>query len=102
MNEVNNPRLGQARDSVYKQTSVQLEEGDAVFFYTDGIPDIQNQNQEAWGEREFLKALVATHKGFQAPADVVDQFVMTFQAHRQGAPLVDDVTFFVVKREAQI
>ncbi|KYG63120.1 sigma factor sigB regulation protein rsbU [Bdellovibrio bacteriovorus] len=102
LNEVNNPRLGQARDSVYKQTSVQLEEGDAVFFYTDGIPDIQNQNQEAWGEREFLKALVATHKGFQTPGEVVDQFVTTFQGHRQGAPLVDDVTFFVVKRESQI
>lgn len=102
LNEVNNPRLGQARDSLYKQTSVQLNEGDTVFFYTDGIPDIQNLNQEAWGEREFLKALIATNKDFPEPGDVVDRFVTTFQGHRQGAPLVDDVTFFVVKREARI
>lgn len=102
LNEVNNPRLGQARDSVYKQTSIHLAEGDAVFFYTDGIPDIQNLKQEAWGEREFLKALIETNKDFPQPGDSVERFVTTFQTHRQGAPLVDDVTFFVVKRESGI
>lgn len=99
LNEVNNPRLGQARDSVYEQTSIQVEEGDSVFFYTDGIPDIQNPGKEAWGEREFLKALIAANKDYPGVNDSVDRFVVTFQGHRQGAPLVDDVTFFVVKHE---
>lgn len=101
LNEVNNPRLGQSRDSVYKETSVQLNDGDAVFFYTDGIPDIQNPGQEAWGEREFIKTMIATNKDFPPPGEAVDRFVSIFQEYRQGAPLVDDVTFFVVKREAQ-
>ncbi|KHD88219.1 MAG: sigma factor sigB regulation protein rsbU [Bdellovibrio sp. ArHS] len=99
LNEVNNPRLGQARDSVYQQTSIQLEKGDAVFFYTDGIPDIQNPGKEAWGEREFIKALIAANKDFPGVGDSVDRFAISFQEHRQGAPLVDDVTFFVVKNE---
>lgn len=99
LNEVNNPRLGQARDSEYQQTSIQLEAGDAVFFYTDGIPDIQNQSKEAWGEREFLKALIAANKDYPSVGDSVSRFAATFQGHRQGAPLVDDVTFFVVKHE---
>ncbi|WP_253721014.1 SpoIIE family protein phosphatase [Bdellovibrio bacteriovorus] len=99
LNEVNNPRLGQARDSVYQQTSIQVEQGDAVFFYTDGIPDIQNPGKEAWGEREFIKALIAANKDFPGVGDSVDRFAVSFQEHRQGAPLVDDVTFFVVKNE---
>jgi sigma-B regulation protein RsbU (phosphoserine phosphatase) len=99
LNEVNNPRLGQARDSVYEQTSVQVDAGDGVFFYTDGIPDIQNPSKEAWGEREFIKALIAANKDFPEVGDSVDRFALSFQSHRQGAALVDDVTFFVVKHE---
>lgn len=99
LNEVNNPRLGQARDSVYQQTSVKLEKGDAVFFYTDGIPDIQNPGHEAWGEREFLKNLIAANKDYPNVRDSVIRFARSFEEHRQGAPLIDDVTFFVVKNE---
>ncbi|CAE80221.1 Sigma factor sigB regulation protein rsbU [Bdellovibrio bacteriovorus HD100] len=99
LNEVNNPRLGQSRDSVYEQTTIQVEPGDLVFFYTDGIPDIQNPGKEAWGEREFIKALIAANKDFPGVNDSVERFAMSFQAHRQGAPLIDDVTFFVVKNE---
>ncbi|UYL07666.1 SpoIIE family protein phosphatase [Bdellovibrio sp. SKB1291214] len=99
LNEVNNPRLGQARDSLYEQTSIQVSPGDAVFFYTDGIPDIQDPGKTAWGEREFIKALIAANKDFPAVGDSVERFAKSFQAHRQGAPLVDDVTFFVVKND---
>ncbi|WP_413574933.1 SpoIIE family protein phosphatase [Bdellovibrio sp. HCB290] len=99
LNEVNNPRLGQARDSVYEQTSIQVGEGDAVFFYTDGIPDIQDPAKTSWGEREFIKALIAANKDFPSVVDSVDRFATSFQTHRQGAPLVDDVTFFVVKND---
>lgn len=99
LNEVNNPRLGQARDSLYEQTSLKLDLGDSVFFYTDGIPDIQNPGKEAWGEREFIKGLIAVNKDFPGVNDSVERFVKLFQDHRKGAPLVDDVTFFVVKNE---
>lgn len=99
LNEVNNPRLGQARDSVYEQTTIQVETGDLVFFYTDGIPDIQDPAKAAWGEREFIKALIAANKDFPGVNDSVQRFAQSFQAHRQGAPLIDDVTFFVVKNE---
>ncbi len=100
LNEVNNPRLGQARDSVYKQTSVHLGAGDSIFFYTDGIPDIQNPGKEAWGERNFIKALIAASKDFPEANDIVERFSKNFLDHRRGAPLIDDVTFFVVKNES--
>ena len=102
LNEVNNPRLGQSRDSSYKEESIKLDAGDAIFFYTDGVPDIQNPNKQAWGEREFVKALIFANKSHPNAADSVDTFATSFQAHRRGAPLIDDVTFFVVKYNGNV
>lgn len=99
LNEVNNPRLGQGRDTVYGQTTVKVDPGDMIFFYTDGIPDIQNPGKEAWGEREFIKALVKANKDYPPSKDSVTRFAKSFQDHRQGAVLIDDVTFFVVKND---
>lgn len=100
LNEVNNPRLGQARDSTYQQTSVTLNPGDSVFFYTDGIPDIQNPEKESWGERNFIKALLSASKDKPGVNATVERFSKSFLDHRQGAHLIDDVTFFVVKNES--
>lgn len=98
--DANNPRLGQSKDTVYTEAEVDLQPDDMIFFYTDGVPDIRAPNGgDAWGEREFIKALVATHKDFAGAAPSVDGFVRTFQAFRQGSQLVDDVTFFVVKND---
>ncbi len=99
LNEVNNPRLGQGRDTVYAQTSVRLEPGEMVFFFTDGISDIQNPGNEAWGERKFIRALVQANHDFPGTTESVQRFSKAFQEHRQGALLIDDVTFFVVKNE---
>lgn len=97
LNEVNNPRLGQSRNSEYKETSVDLGPGDLLFFYTDGVPDIRDKKNEAWGEREFIKTLLSSVNSSPSPVEVVAGFSEHFQAYRQGATLADDLTFFLVK-----
>ncbi|MBX2986917.1 MAG: SpoIIE family protein phosphatase [Bdellovibrionaceae bacterium] len=99
LNEVNSPRLGQAKDTEYQETSVQLQPGDMIFFYTDGVPDVRSPGNEAWGEREFIRTLVSVYKDFPSAEDSVERFVGTFQSFRQGSQLADDVTFFVIKNE---
>jgi len=99
LNEVNNPRLGQARDTTYDQQTVQFDVGDSVFFYTDGIPDIKNPGGEAWGEREFIKNMISCFQDYPEPAIGVSRFVKNFSDYRQNSSLVDDVTFFVVKNQ---
>lgn len=99
LNEVTSPRLGQDRDTQYEQTTIQLEAGDRIFFYTDGVPDIQNPQLEIWGEREFIKSLVAVNQEFPPIHDSVQRMVETFSEYRQKAPLKDDVTFFMAQVE---
>lgn len=104
LNDVNNPRLGQARETAYEQTTVDIDPGDRILFYTDGIPDIENQAKEAWGEREFIKGIIATNKDFSPISDSVDTLVTLFSGYRQNAPLKDDITFFMTEfnRESQV
>lgn len=102
LNEVNNPRLGQSRDTKYKQTSITLDPEDMVFFYTDGIPDIRNGAHVSWGERDFIKALVNANKDYPTVQDSVSRLAQMMQDHRQGEALIDDVTFFVVKNDPRV
>lgn len=102
LNEVNNPRLGQDRETKYKQTTVKLDVDDLILFYTDGIPDIQNEMKMTWGEREFLKAIVAANKDYPSAQDSVARLVQMIQDYRQGGVLIDDVTFFVVKNDLNV
>jgi sigma-B regulation protein RsbU (phosphoserine phosphatase) len=98
LNEVNNPRLGQARSTKYDETSVDFDFEDFVFFYTDGVPDVRSANGEAaWGEREFLKTIVETQGGFPTAEVFIERFVNKMQTYRSGSTLVDDVTFFGIK-----
>lgn len=99
LNEVNSPRLGQSKDSVYLESQLSLGSDDLIFFYTDGIPDIRNVNGDAWGEREFVKSIIESHKGNSEAEEFVALFTSRFQDYRQGTTLVDDVTFFVVKNK---
>lgn len=100
LNDVNSPRLGQDRETSYEQTKVQLEPGDRILFYTDGIPDIQNPEGEAWGERNFLKAVLQATEEFPEANVIVQRLVTLFKEHRQQSGLIDDITFFVVEVKA--
>lgn len=97
LNEVNNPRLGHKRTTTYEQVTVKLEKGDRILFFTDGIAEIQDQQKNPWGEREFLKAVIAANKDFPPVQKAVDSLIHSWTLHRQGATLVDDVTLFMAE-----
>ncbi len=81
----NGPRLGERSESNYDETSVQLESGDLIFFYTDGIMDIQNPALEKWGERTFLKTLLETSNSENGIQEKVAQLRTKAMGYRQGA-----------------
>lgn len=92
LNEVNGPRLGDQKDFKYDETTIEFEPGDLVFFYTDGILDIQDPAGKKWGERNFLKTLIESANNGQDIQGKLDQLRNTLNAYRSGADLIDDVT----------
>ncbi len=99
LNEVNGPRLGDRKDFVYEETSLEFTPGDQMFFYTDGILDIQDAEGKKWGERVFLKTLLESANSGEnvdlkvnAIRDIINKF-------RGGSALIDDVTMVMCEYE---
>lgn len=49
--------LGLFQESVYAEERVQLEEGDLVALFTDGVTEAQNEFEEFWGEERLIDIL---------------------------------------------
>jgi sigma-B regulation protein RsbU (phosphoserine phosphatase) len=95
--DVNGLRLGEKPDTTYEEAEIQLEAGDMIFFYTDGIMDIQTPTFEKWGERVFLKTLLESANAEVGIEEKVTQLRKKANDYRQGAELIDDVTLFMVE-----
>jgi phosphoserine phosphatase RsbU/P len=97
LNDINNPRLGERPDVKFKTSSVQLNPGDQVVFYTDGVTDLHDPEKKAWGERRFVKSLSKELFESASTKDAVDGVINTLYAFRDNAPLDDDVTLILAK-----
>ena len=59
--------LGVFNDAVYQQGQVSVESGDRVVFFTDGVTEARDENDEEFGE-ERLMELAVQNRGCSAPA----------------------------------
>ena len=102
LNEVNGPRLGDSKDHVYKETTLDFAPGDLVFFYTDGILDIEDGGGKKWGERAFLKCLVdSANDGADANLKI-ELICQQLNKFRNGSSLIDDVTMVMCEYERKV
>lgn len=93
------PRLGEKSDSSYNTVVVDLEKGDIVFFYTDGLLDVKNQAGDSLGERNFLKALIKSAGAEGSAENKMGMLRDDVEVFRQGAGLIDDVTMVMCHYE---
>ena len=87
--------VGLLPDAVYQATALQVEAGDLLFAYTDGISETMTLEREEWGEERMLRAAeAACHHSAKDILSVIfsaaDQFSGT-------APQHDDMTLLVAK-----
>lgn len=99
LNDVNGPRLGDQKDFQYEETSFPWEPGDMLFFYTDGILDIQDPTGKKWGERAFLKTLIDSANNGEDVDRKVEQIRTQLNQFRSGSDLIDDVTMVMCEFE---
>ncbi|MBL7715787.1 MAG: SpoIIE family protein phosphatase [Bdellovibrionales bacterium] len=97
LNEVNSPRLGEEADYDYQEVTLTLNPGDAIFFYTDGVPDVTNPEGVAWGSKQFIKSILGSVSNGTKASDAVDQVLGQVNDYRKNTEQPDDVTFFLCK-----
>lgn len=92
--------LGLFPHQALQQSTFQLEPGDLLVLYTDGVLDATDAHGSAFGA-ERLRQLLLDHRQATASeiATAIEQAVHDFRA---GAPLFDDITFVIVKRAERV
>ena len=76
--------LGIVEFAEYEETKLQLESGDLLIFYTDGVVEAMNKKEEMYGFERFLE-VIKENRGQEAEE---------FLQH-----LIDDINSFVGKAE---
>ena len=74
----------------YPTGHVDLEPGDAVFMYTDGVTEAMNEDGEPLGEDE-LKEILSEASG-KGAAEIIRYVVKELYEHVGDAPQSDDIT----------
>ena len=88
---VRGERLGFQANSVYDSLTVQLEPGDTVLVYSDGISEANNQEGKIWGERALKNTFAAlAHESLET---IKSSLVKALDDFTQGATQKDDITF---------
>lgn len=102
LNDVNGPRLGDRAAFQYEEAQLQVQPGDMLFFYTDGIVDVQNSEGAKWGERIFLRTLIESANKIESSDSRVEYIRDQINAYREGADLIDDVTMIMCEVQKEV
>ncbi len=93
------PRGGRAigwfPDNPLRDVELQLEPGDVMVLYTDGLTDAENPAGENFGEARLAAALLEA-AGHSAD-DILNHIVNRVEAFGEGVAPFDDLTLVVVK-----
>ncbi len=89
------PPLGSAAANEYSLTTVQLESGDMVVWYTDGVTERENDAGEQFSEKR-LRA-VCQRAAQMSARDFRDELVRSLLTFAGGRPAADDMTVVVAR-----
>lgn len=79
----------------YKQQQLQLERGDTVYLYTDGVTEATNAEKELYGEQRLLEAL--NSREFADMRELCDFIKADVDAFVDGAAQFDDITMVALR-----
>jgi serine phosphatase RsbU (regulator of sigma subunit)/pSer/pThr/pTyr-binding forkhead associated (FHA) protein len=88
--------LGMFPFSTYQSADLQLEVGDVLVVYSDGLTDAENEAGDEFGE-DRLRALIKSTAP-QGAAALEAKILQSLDSFTQGAPQTDDITFLLIER----
>jgi serine phosphatase RsbU (regulator of sigma subunit)/ligand-binding sensor domain-containing protein len=88
--------LGIQRKVLYQGVMVPLQAGDVVFFYTDGLPEAMNENQEMF-DFDRLEACMRDLSSSTRAVEIVETLLSEVKKFCGAAKPHDDMTLVVVR-----
>ena len=95
--------LGMMRDSFpYESSTIVLNSGDSVLFYTDGVTEAMNEREEEYNDKRPLTSFL-TSGALANAKQFIDDLMVDVGDFTRGTPQSDDITaLFVMKNHPQI
>jgi len=87
--------LGMFREAEFSATPVQLEAGDTLFLFTDGLSEASNESDEYGVDRVMT---LVRQQAARQPAELIHACLEDVRAFTNGVPNFDDVTVLAVRR----
>ena len=89
--------MGVVEKAEMEEREIELDEGDVVVFYTDGVTEAVDERFNQFGIERLVEI---TRKNSHLPAaDLVEKITDEVLAFSKGAPQFDDITLMVLKGE---
>jgi sigma-B regulation protein RsbU (phosphoserine phosphatase) len=90
--------LGLFPHATYEEESIQLEDGDTLVVFSDGVTEAVDTAGDEFGEQRLLLC-IAEH-GSSPPSVLLDEILATVRSFSANAAQVDDVTALVLRYRA--
>jgi len=88
--------LGVDEDVYWTQEVINIEPGDVLLLYTDGIPDAQNREGSFYKETKLIEA--ATSKAETSAQEILKAILNSIETFVGDAEQFDDITLIVLMR----
>jgi serine phosphatase RsbU (regulator of sigma subunit) len=92
--------IGIEEDNLWEKATVQIQPGEILVLYTDGIPDAQNEQGEFFEDR-LLQKTVLECPGLSAQ-EVQERILEHVQNFVGPAPQFDDITLLILVRDPEV
>lgn len=89
------PALAVMEGIRFREHEFQLNQGDTLYIYTDGVPEATNAEEELFGEERLLAAL--NREPDADPEKLLRNMAEDMDAFMAGAPRFDDTTMLALK-----
>jgi sigma-B regulation protein RsbU (phosphoserine phosphatase) len=91
------PAVGLLPEAQYSVQEAQLEPGDTLLAYTDGVTEARNPRGNLYGERRLM-SLIAD-RAYGSAAALLDAIDTAVNDHTAGAAPSDDITLLALRRD---
>jgi sigma-B regulation protein RsbU (phosphoserine phosphatase) len=93
--QADGPVVGLLPTAPYTEQKIQLQPGDALVLYTDGISEAMNNSDEEWGEERMIAAAQSAND--KTACALLETIFAAADGFTAGAPQHDDMTLLVLK-----
>jgi serine phosphatase RsbU (regulator of sigma subunit) len=91
--------LGIMPETTYREGHTQLNPGDVLVAYSDGVSEAYNPQGEEFGAQRLYETIA---RNLDASASGIrDRIEAALSKWAQGTPAADDITLVIVKRQAE-